>query len=149
MKFVNIQYVGTTPYTDRTPLKNAWLPGEEKLVSERDAKTLAGYLEFKRVAEVAPKKAEKVSATTDATSGAGTGTADAALELAKKAQAEVKAREKKAKKQAEGTLLEVSQMSKAALGDYAKQNYGVELDLKSKVDDLRNQVTSLVQGGRP
>ncbi|MBV7457315.1 hypothetical protein KW843_22735 [Acidovorax sp. sif1233] len=152
MKFVNIQYVGTTPYTDRTPLKNAWLPGEEKLVSERDARALAGYLEFKRVVDAAPQKAAKADAKTDAPTGTGTaeGQADnAALELAKRAQAEVKAREKKAKKQVEGTLLEVSRMSKPALGDYAKQNYGVELDLKSKVDDLRNQVTSLVQGGRP
>lgn len=133
MKFVNIRYEGKAPYTDRTPLRNAWEPGEEKLVSENDAKHLLGYLEFKRVATPAPKKADKGG--------------DASLELAQKAQAEAAALAKKAEKLAEDTLLEVSRMTKGALADYAKQNYGVELDTKAKVDDLRNQVTALVQGG--
>lgn len=133
MKFVNIRYEGKAPYTDRTPLRNAWEPGEEKLVSESDAKQLLGYLEFKRVDGAKPKKADKGG--------------DAALELAQKAQAEAAALAKKAEKLTEDTLLEVSRMTKGALADYAKQNYGVELDTKSKVDDLRNQVTALVQGG--
>ena len=134
MKFITIRYEGKTPYTDRTPLKNAWEPGESKLISERDAKTLLGYLEFKRVADEASKKGSKAGN-------------EAALEQAQKAQAEALALEKKAEKLTEETLMEVSRMSKAALSDYAKQNYGVELDQKSKVDDLRNQVTALVQGG--
>ena len=37
MKFVKVRYDGATPYTDRTPLKNAWEPGDVKLVSEADA----------------------------------------------------------------------------------------------------------------
>lgn len=133
MKFVNIRYEGKAPYTDRTPLRNAWEPGEAKLVSERDAKQLLGYLEFKRVETPAQKKADKGG--------------DAALELAQKAQAEAAALEKKSEKQTEDALLEVSRMTKGALADYAKQNYGVELDTKAKADDLRNQVTALVQGG--
>ncbi len=133
MKFVTIRYEGKAPYTDRTPLRNAWEPGEEKPVSERDAKQLLGYLEFKRVDSAKPKKTDKGG--------------DAALELAQKAQAEAAALEKKAEKQTEDALLEVSRMTKGALADYAKQNYGVELDTKAKVDDLRNQVTALVQAG--
>lgn len=133
MKFVTIRYEGARPYTDRTPLRNAWESGEEKLVSENDAKQLLGYLEFKRVETPAPKKADKGG--------------DAALELAQKAQAEAAALAKKAEKLTEDTLLEVSRMTKDALADYAKQNYGVELDTKAKVGDLRNQVTALVQGG--
>lgn len=136
MKFVNIRYDGKSPYTDRTPLKNHWVPGEVKLVSERDAKTLQGYLEFKRVADSAAKKAEK-SGEKD----------DAALQQAQQAHAQAQAIEQKAKKLTEDTLMEISRMPKEALGDYARQNYGVELDLKSKVGDLRNQVTALVQGG--
>ena len=38
-------------------------------------------------------------------------------------------------------------MTKAALTEFAKANYGVVLDTKNKVDDLRNQVTALVHGG--
>ena len=92
MKFVNIRYAGTATYKDRTALKNEWQPGDEKLVSERDAKQLLGYLEFTRV-EDKPKKAAK--------------TDDTAQELAQQAQAEVNARERKAKKLAEGEMLEM------------------------------------------
>lgn len=146
MKFVTIRYSGTTPYKDRTPLKNEWEPGEEKLVSERVAKTLLGYLEFQRV-DVAASQPLPVDTTTS--NGGGDDSAAAALLKAQKAEAEAAEREKKAKKLTEDTLLEVSKMTKDVLADYAKQNYGVELDTKAKVGDLRNQVTALVQGGRP
>lgn len=145
MKFEMIRYEGKSPYTDRTPMRNAWEPGEEKLVSEADAKQLMRYLEFKRVTPE-PKKAAEVSdkgATGDGKD------ADTALALATQAKAEQQKREKLANEQIESTLLEVSQMTKGALADFARQNYAVELDTKSKVGDLRNQVTSLVQGGRP
>lgn len=132
MKFVNIKYEGKTPYTDRTPLRNAWEPGETKLVSEGDAKLLCRYLEFVRVPNEPAQASEQ----------------DAALTQAKTAQAVVKTQEKQAKEQEEATLLEVSQMTKGALAEFAKANYGVELDMKNKADDLRNQVTALVQGGR-
>lgn len=135
MNFVKIRYVGKAAYKDRTPLKNLWQPGEDKLVSERDAKTLLAYLEFERV---------KATAATKKAAEAG----DTALELAQKAQAQRIAAEKLAKKQTEDTLMEITSMNKGALADYAKQNYGVELDVKAKVDDLRNQVTALVQGGK-
>ena len=48
MKFELIRYEGAGPYTDRTPMRNRWEPGEEKMVSEVDAKALMKYLEFKR-----------------------------------------------------------------------------------------------------
>lgn len=150
MKFVTIRYEGARPYTDRTPLKTHWEPGDVNQVSERDAKILRGYLEFKEVLPTPKKTTGKTAAT-----GASTGAADdakteaeaEALELAKKANAEQMAREQKAKRQSEEALMEVGRMSKDQLAAYAKQNYAVELDTKSKVGDLRNQVTVLVQAG--
>ena len=133
MKFVNIRYEGVATYKDRTALKNEWQPGDEKLVSERDAKQLLGYLEFTRV-EDKPKKAAK--------------TDDTAQELAQQAQAEVNARERKAKKLAEGEMLEIEQMDKDALEAYARANHAVDLDKRRSIDTLRNQVVALAQAGR-
>lgn len=146
MKFELIRYEGTAPYTDRTPMRNRWEPGEEKLVSEADAKALMRYLEFKRVPAEA-KKADKASKEPAAKGDDGKDDNAAALALAKQAATEQQLREKKAAEQTEATLLEVSQMTKAALTEFAKANYGVVLDTKNKVDDLRNQVTALVHGG--
>ena len=146
MKFELIRYEGTAPYTDRTPMRNRWEPGEEKLVSEADAKALMRYLEFKRVPAEA-KKADKASKEPAAKGDDGKDDNAAALAMAKQAATEQKLREKKAAEQTEATLLEVSQMTKAALTEFAKANYGVVLDTKNKVDDLRNQVTALVHGG--
>ena len=134
MKFVKIRYEGHSLYKDRTPLKNEWEPGEEKLVSERDAKQLLGYLEFKRVTVEASKKGSEQDADTE-------------LAQAQQAQAEAAALEQQTKKLTEDTLMEVTRMTKAELGEYAMKNYGVELNQKDKADDLRNQVTALVQGG--
>ena len=139
MKFELIRYEGTAPYTDRTPMRNRWEPGEEKLVSEADAKALMRYLEFKRVPDEEKKPAKDAKADNSKT--------DPALALAKQAATEQQLREKQATDQIEATLLEVSQMTKAALTEFAKANYGVVLDTKNKFDDLRNQVTALVHGG--
>lgn len=150
MKFELIRYEGTAPYTDRTPMRNRWEPGEEKLVSEADAKALMRYLEFKRVPAEAKKATNADKASKEpAAKGDDDGKDDnaAALALAKQAATEQQLREKKATDQIEATLLEVSQMTKAALTEFAKANYGVVLDTKNKVDDLRNQVTALVHGG--
>ena len=146
MKFELIRYEGTAPYTDRTPMRNRWEPGEEKLVSEVDAKALMRYLEFKRIPAEA-KKADKASKEPAAKGDDGKDDNAAALAMAKQAATEQQLREKKAAEQTEATLLEVSQMTKAALTEFAKANYGVVLDTKNKVDDLRNQVTALVHGG--
>lgn len=146
MKFELIRYEGTAPYTDRTPMRNRWEPDEEKLVSEADAKALMRYLEFKRVPAEA-KKADKASKEPAAKGDDGKDDNAAALALAKQAATEQQLREKKATEQIEATLLEVSQMTKAALSEFAKANYGVKLDMKDKADDLRNQVEALVQGG--
>lgn len=139
MKFELIRYEGTAPYTDRTPMRNRWEPGEEKLVSEVDAKALMRYLEFKRVPDEEQQPAKDAKADNSKT--------DPALALAKQAATEQALREKKTADQIEATLLEVSQMTKAALSEFAQANYGVKLDMKDKADDLRNQVTALVQGG--
>jgi len=144
-----IRYEGTAPYTDRTPMRNRWEPGEEKLVSEADAKALMRYLEFKRVPAEAKKaaKADKASKEPAAKGDDGKDDNAAALALAKQAATEQQLRDKKAADQIESTLLEVSQMTKAALSEFAQANYGTKLDMKDKVDDLRLQVTALVQGG--
>ncbi|KQO38082.1 hypothetical protein ASF19_20115 [Acidovorax sp. Leaf84] len=167
MKFITMRYEGKKPYTDRTPNRTQWEPGDENPVSERDAKILRGYLEFKVVVPAAPKKAAaKTEKTEPDTRGAGDGNANtgkgdgagtgagaeddpqaAALALAKQREVELQERQKKAKRATEGELLEVSRMSKDALAAYAKQTYGLDLDLKAKVGDLRNQVTALAQGG--
>ena len=136
MNFVKIRYEGRAPYKDRTALKNTWEPGDTKLVSERDAKLLLGYLEFKRVEADAAAKV-----------GAEPASGDDELKQAQQAQAAAIALEKQASKLTEDTLMEVARMSKAELGEFAKQNYGVDLSQKDKLDDLRNQVTALVQGG--
>lgn len=142
MKFEKICYVGKAPYTDRTPMRNSWEPGEEKLVSERDAKALLRYLEFQRVA---PAEVQPAASGGDA--GKAPDAAAAALAQAQQALTEQQLREKATETQVEATLLEVSHMTKGALADFAKAHYGVVLDMKNKADELRNQVTALVQGG--
>ena len=141
MKFVKVRYEGKAPYTDRTALKNAWEPGDEKLVSEADARLLSRYIEFKRVTddETKPKNA--------ASGKKAEADEQAALEQAQHAQAQAAAKEKAEKNAVEETLVEVSVMTKEALEAYARQNYGLELDKRRSVETLRNQVIELVQGG--
>lgn len=141
MKFVKVRYEGQAPYTDRTALKNAWEPGDEKLVSEADARLLSSYLEFKRVAD------EKADPKKDAKGKKADAGEQAALEQAQQAQAQAAAKENAEKNAVEETLVEVSVMTKEALEAYARQNYGLELDKRRSVETLRNQVVELVQGG--
>lgn len=150
MKFVKIRYEGASAYKDRTPLKNEWEPGDEKLVSEADARKLLGYLEFKRVEESAPKKAAKPGRKGEkADDSVGDDSEEAAaLEQAMQAQALAKATEDNAQKLTESTLIEVEQMDKDQLEAYARANYAVEIDKRRSVETIRNQVTALVQGGK-
>ena len=136
MKFVKVRYTGVTPYTDRTPLKNAWEPGDVKLVSEDDARTLRRYLEFQRVADDA--KAERKKSATDE---------QAELAQAQQSQQHAMANKKANDSAVEAALLEISIMEKDALEAYARQNYSVDLDKRRSLNTLRTQVTALVQGG--
>ena len=136
MKFVKVRYTGVTPYTDRTPLKNAWEPGDVKLVSEDDARTLRRYLEFQRVTDDA--KAERKKSATDE---------QAELAQAQQSQQHAMANKKANDSAVEAALLEISIMEKDALEAYARQNYSVDLDKRRSLDTLRTQVTALVQGG--
>lgn len=136
MKFVKVRYTGVTPYTDRTPLKNAWEPGDVKLVSEDDARTLRRYLEFQLVTEDA--KAERKKSATDE---------QAELAQAQQSQQHAMASKKANDSAVEAALLEISIMEKDALEAYARQNYSVDLDKRRSLDTLRTQVTALVQGG--
>ena len=136
MKFVKVRYTGVTPYTDRTPLKNAWEPGDVKLVSEDDARTLRRYLEFQLVADDA--KAERKKCATDE---------QAELAQAQQSQQHAMANKKSNDSAIESALLEISIMEKDALESYARQNYSVDLDKRRSLETLRTQVTALVQGG--
>ena len=136
MKFVKVRYTGVTPYTDRTPLKNAWEPGDVKLVSEDDARTLRRYLEFQLVTDDA--KAERKKSATDE---------QAELAQAKQSQQHAMASQKANDSAVEAALLEISIMEKDALEAYARQNYSVDLDKRRSLETLRTQVTALVQGG--
>ena len=142
MKFVKVRYDGVTPYTDRTPLKNAWEPGDVKLVSEADALALCRYLEFQRVTDDAKADQKKAAA----------GKKPETEEQAELAQAQQSQQHAIASKKAndsavESALLEISIMEKDALEAYARQNYSVDLDKRRSLDTLRTQVTALVQGG--
>ena len=137
MKFVKVRYTGVTPYTDRTPLRNAWEPGDVKLVSEDDARTLRRYLEFQLVTDDA-KAAQKKKSETDE---------QAELAQAQQSQQHAMASKKANDSAVEAALLEISIMEKDALEAYARQNYSVDLDKRRSLDTLRTQVTALVQGG--
>ena len=136
MKFVKVRYTGVTPYTDRTPLKNAWEPGDVKLVSEDDARALRRYLEFQLVTDDA--KAERKKSATDE---------QAELAQAQQSQQHALASKKANDSAVEAALLEISIMEKDALEAYARQNYSVDLDKRRSLETLRTQVTALVQGG--
>ena len=136
MKFVKVRYTGVTPYTDRTPLKNAWEPGDVKLVSEDDARALRRYLEFQLVTDDA--KAERKKSATDE---------QAELAQAQQSQQHAMASKKANDSAVEAALLEISIMEKDALEAYARQNYSVDLDKRRSLETLRTQVTALVQGG--
>ena len=137
MKFVKVRYDGVTPYTDRTPLKNAWEPGDVKLVSEDDARALRRYLEFQLVTEDAKAEHKKKPETDE----------QAELAQAQQSQQHAMASKKANDSAVEAALLEISIMEKDALESYARQNYSVDLDKRRSLDTLRTQVTALVQGG--
>lgn len=144
MKFVKVRYDGVTPYNDRTPLKNAWEPGDVKLVSEADARALCRYLEFQRVTDDAKAKAEQKKAAAGKKSET---EEQAELAQAQQAQQHAMASKKANDSAVEAALLEIGIMEKDALEAYARQNYSVELDKRRSLDTLRTQVTALVQGG--
>lgn len=144
MKFVKVRYEGKAPYNDRTALKNAWEPGDVKLVSEADARALCRYLEFQRVTDDAKAKAEQKKAAAGKKSET---EEQAELAQAQQAQQHAMANKKSNDSAIESALLEISIMEKDALESYARQNYSVDLDKRRSLETLRTQVTALVQGG--
>ena len=123
MSFIPIKYDGRKPYTDRTPLRTVWMPGDVKRVMERDAKLLLRFAEFQSadVSEVTdqPGEAESIVA----------------------AQAQVEQQEKVA---VESMLMLVDTMDKEALEAYAMK-YEVSLDKRRALDKLRAEVVSLIE----
>lgn len=123
MNFVNIEYSGKKPYTDRTALRNEWKPGDSKLVPEQDARALLRFVEFRP-----GKKAIDTQA-------------DAEVKLKQKAR---EATEKADTRAHEEILLTVESMDKDALEAYAAK-YEVNLDKRRGVATLRQEVANLVE----
>lgn len=125
MKFVPIEYNGKKPYTDRTGLRNAWTPGETKLVPEQDARALKRFVEFRDGQPVA---------TSD-----GQGAVEAQLK-----QKALEAEKDTTDRNQEAILLTIQSMDKDALEAYATK-YEVSLDKRRGVGTLRQEVSTLVE----
>ena len=136
MKLVHITYTGSKPYTDRTALRNHWLPGDTKPVPERDVRTLLRFAEFRLATEgKAPKRAPKAKEQ------------DNLSEDEQAAIAAIKAQEQEEESERhleQGVLNTIDSMTKDALMEYAAK-YEVKLDRAKKVADLRAEVVTLVE----
>lgn len=124
MEFVRIEYTGWKPYTDRTPLKNKWAPGDAKLIPAQYAKLLLRFAEFKLGDQTASTAEEASSA-----------------QVAQMAVDQSKTEENA---QVENMLLTIESMDKATLADYAAK-YDTALDKRLAVGKLREEVTTLVE----
>lgn len=144
MDFVRIEYTGRKPYRDSTPTRRQWLPGDVKLVPDRDMKALLRFIEFRRAAAIPSQEAEG-QGKTGATSTDGAAESSPELDEALRAQAVVEEQEQATKRSTEALLLEVTQMDKAQLVEFAKQHFGADLDKRRSADTLRNEVTGLIQ----
>lgn len=125
MDFIPIQYNGSAPYRDKTPLRNHWQPGQIREVADAVAKQLLRYLEFSRAPEAGD---------------------DASLRNAKQAQAVADETKAKKKRLEADTLVDVDLMDKDQLSSFAKENYGVKLDKRSSIEDMRAKAHELVLG---
>lgn len=136
MKLVHITYTGAKPYTDRTTLRNHWLPGDTKPVPERDVRTLLRFAEFRAAKEgEAPKRAAKAKEQPELTVDE-----QAAIAALKAKEQE----EESERNLQQGVLNTIDSMTKEALMEYAAK-YEVKLDRAKKVADLRAEVVTLVE----
>lgn len=131
MNMIRVKYDGKKPYTDRTPMKNAWLPGDEKLVPEQYARKGAyALLKFAEFSEVA-SDAQRVEQPQE-------------LEQAQAVVAAVEAKAAEESTQVESMLLSIGTWEKDALADYAAK-YDTKIDKRLGVQTLREQVGNLVE----
>lgn len=123
MNLITVLYSGTKPYTDKTALRNEWQPGDKKVVTSRDAKTLCRFAEFAAV-------------ETDSAASAG--------EVAVLAAKLVEQQEARERETQNDILLTIESMDKDALEAYALK-YEVGLDKRRSVANLRTDVATLVE----
>ena len=124
MDLVRLEYSGRKPYRDKIA-KTSWEPGDTKLVTPDTARRLKKFAEFKLADDQAPaNEAEAVAVVAQ--------------------QTEIDQAEKQERNQVESMLLLVESMNKDALEAYATK-YEVSLDKRKKVDDLRVQVSGLIE----
>jgi hypothetical protein len=122
MEFVGIKYNGWKQYKDRTPLRNVWAPGAQKLIPEKDAKALLRFPEFTKVESEAT---------------------EAEVTVAKTAQVAVDEQNKQEEQTREAILDLIETMDKDALATYAAK-YDAVLDKRKKAPALRLEVANLV-----
>jgi hypothetical protein len=164
MNFIRIKYNGKKVYTDRTPMKNRWEPGDEKLVPEIYARK--GAFALLRFAEFAVVVAEQAVAAPDADTSknpetdtnpdqdAAAAAAAAEKEAADKAAAELaqaqadvaadQAKKAEEDQQRENMLLSIGTWDKNTLIAYAAK-YDTRLHKNLGEAKLRQQVSNLVE----
>lgn len=125
MEFVRIEYTGWKPYTDRTPLKTAWTPGDIKPIPAVYKKGLLRFAEFKLASEQTSAPSEE-------------------LAMAETAQVAVDQAKTEEHAQVENMLMSIESMDKATLTDYAAK-YDTVLDKRLAVGKLREEVATLVE----
>jgi len=125
MEFVRIKYTGWKPYTDRTPLKTAWAPGDTKPIPAQYAKPLLRFAEFKVSDDTAPAPEQEQA-------------------MAEAATLAVEQEKDDEHQQMEHMLLHVESMDKGTLAEYAKK-YETKLDKRLGVAELRAEVANLIE----
>lgn len=129
MNMIRVKYDGRKPYTDRTPMKTAWMPGDVKPVPEQYARkgayALLRFAEFSVDESTAPTQGEE-------------------LEKAQIAVAAVEAKVAEENTQVESMLLSIGTWEKDALAEYAAK-YDTKIDKRLGVASLREQVSNLVE----
>jgi hypothetical protein len=125
MEFVRIKYTGWKPYTDRTPLKTAWAPGDTKPIPAQYAKPLLRFAEFKVSEETAPAPEQEQA-------------------MAEAATLAVEQEQDDEHQQMESMLLHVESMDKDTLEAYAEK-YETKLDKRLGVAKLRAEVANLIE----
>ena len=126
MELVAITYSGAKPYTDKTPLRSTWQPGDTKRVPVRSAKLLLRFAEFSE----AQRRDEDESREQDD---------DVSI-----AAVEAQRRDEDESREREGMLLMIESMDKDSLEAYARK-YEVELDKRRSLATLRSDVTLLIE----
>ena len=130
MNFTRIHYTGTKPYRDKAT-GYTWTPDEIKLVTEKVAKALCGFVEFSRVTEGAAPEQEAATPSLE-------------LEQAMQEQQQDLQRDEQEHSIKENMLLTLESMNKGALIEYAAK-YDTVLPSTKKVTELRLDVANLIE----